>query len=163
MQSNNNESNTPAINPPQQQQQQQQGQVQQSQNPSNYYNPQQMSGLPYGGVIGFLPIVFFPNCGHNPNSQSPNTANQNIQLPFSSTSSFQVPYPCSQCNNNQLQQQPNQRSLDNDAGNNFQQVLAQAGIDPFSSALIRSPHRRSRTRRVKTNSNATPTTAQNEE
>lgn len=56
----------------------------------------------------------------------------------------QVPYPCSQCHA--------QRDLTRDARTNdsFRQVLAQAGVSALSDAILKSPHRKTRTRKIKT-------------
>lgn len=100
-------------------------------NPGNQMNYPPNYSPPYG-IIGFIPVVFFPYC---PGNTTDLTAVQNIN-----PGAVQVPYPCSQCNQNQGQI----RFLDLGAngGDSFRQVLAQAGVGLFDGN-VRSPHRRS--------------------
>lgn len=100
-------------------------QVPQMNYPPNY--------IPPYGIIGFIPVIFFPYC---PGNMTDVNTVQSI-----SPQAVQVPYPCSQCN----QQQRGQvrfLDLEGNAGDSFKQVLAQAGVGIFD-ANIRSPHRRS--------------------
>lgn len=91
------------------------------------------------GVVGFIPLFFVPFCGTN------GTNANSLQGSF--PSAVTMGYPCSACN---YQQAPRGRSLgDNGAQNSFQQVLALANVDPFSSSFVKSPHRRVRARRIK--------------
>lgn len=90
-------------------------------------------------AIGFIPLLFVPYCGAN-------GTNANA-LQGSFPSALTMPYPCSSCN---YQQGPRGRSLgENPEQNSFQQVLALANIDPFSSSFVKSPHRRVRARRIR--------------
>lgn len=88
-------------------------------------------------AIGFIPVLFIPHCSSGDHSHQ--VAGQYLQLP----------YPCAQCN----QSNRNGRELDSNesysSSDSFRQVLAQAGVDIFSNALVKSPHRKSRARKLK--------------
>jgi hypothetical protein len=60
-----------------------------------------------------------------------------------------VSYPCSQCQQQQQQQQQQFNDNPLDTSNNFIRVLQQAGLGDLDSSLIKSPHRRSGMRRLK--------------
>lgn len=89
-------------------------------------------------AIGFIPVLFFPHCANS------NHSNQ------VSGQYLQASYPCAQCN-----QSPdrNGRAVDLNenfsSSDSFRQVLAQAGVDIFSNSLVKSPHRKSRARKLK--------------
>jgi hypothetical protein len=133
-------------------------QPQQQQNPQFQQKPQQYpaNNGPYG-YIGFIPVVFFPSCGGG-NTLMP----ENFQNAFPAAQT--VPYPCSQCQQQQQQQQQqNDNTFNNqlDPSNNFIRVLQQAGLSEIDSSLIKSPHRRSGMRRLKSRKRvAQPVTAQ---
>lgn len=88
-------------------------------------------------AIGFIPVLFVPHCSSGNHSQQ-----------FSGQFPFQVPYPCSQCN----QSNRNGRELDLNenysSSDSFKQVLALAGVDIFSNSLVKSPNRK-RARKLK--------------
>lgn len=113
------------------------------------YNGQVQHGQPYG-IIGYIPVVFYPYCPGN------ETNHEAIQTMFPSAVS--APYPCNQCVQPQPPAQTQEQyfgrrtnyrprgqarspvyQLDN-AQNSFQQVMSQANID--MSGIARAPHRR---------------------
>lgn len=89
--------------------------------------------VPPYGVLGFIPVIFFPQC---PGNSANSTMIQTIH-----PAAMQVPYPCSYCDPNQGQI----RFLDLGAqgGDSFKQVLAQAGLGLFDTP-VRSISRKSR-------------------
>lgn len=74
--------------------------------------------------------MFIPFC--------PGGAQAPPQMPAALPAAVQVPYPCSQC----------QAHRDGRSGDSFRQVLAQAGVSALSDAVLKSPHRKTRTRKL---------------
>lgn len=111
---------------------------------NNYTNNLQQyppNYVPPYGFIGFIPVVFFPYCPGN--HTNPN------MIPPIFPSAYPVPYPCSQCNQNDLNNYRNVNDNNNYspfASNSFQQVLLQSNLPQES--VIRSPSRK-RIRKVK--------------
>lgn len=94
---------------------------------SQHQNPQQQQ--PY--AIAFIPVLFVPHCmssNGNPN-----------QIPGQY---MQVPYPCAQCNQNQLNRDALNADDSFSSSDSFQQVLAQAGVNSLDTFLVKSPPRR---------------------
>jgi hypothetical protein len=119
----------------QHQQHQQQQEHQQQQNQQQY---QMQQNYQYGYAIGFIPVLFVPHCA--PGNYSNGFSGQQMQ---------QVSYPCAQCN----QSERGSRKVEMDeflttSSDSFRQVLAQAGIDIFSSPM-KSPNRKSRARKLR--------------
>ena len=117
--------------------------------PAHYYG-QAQQGQPYG-IIGYIPVVFYPYC---PGNESNHEA---IQTMFPSAVS--APYACNQCVqptqpppqrqeqyfgkrlNYQSRGQARAQSYQQDnPQNTFQQVMSQANID--MSSIARAPHKR---------------------
>lgn len=103
---------------------------------------QQLNFMPYG-ILGFIPVIFFPYC---PGASNFNFSQIQPQLP----AALPFPYPCSQCQQNSA----SARSANDDYNgvvtphpNSFQNVLSI--VDPTGSAIVKSPNRR-RARKMRT-------------
>lgn len=84
------------------------------------------------GILGFIPIILFPNCPGN--ATDPNLV-QSIN-----PSAVPVPYQCSQCQNYDQGRQIKFLDLGPNGGESFKEVIEQAGIKLYDTP-VRTFHR----------------------
>lgn len=98
--------------------------------------------IPPYGILGFIPVIFFPSC---PGNHTDTKLVQSIN-PYA----VPVPYSCSQCQ--QDQGSVKYIDLGADGGDNFKQVLKEAGLNLFDTPVRPFPKRntkiKSRTKQI---------------